>query len=136
MEKMYLMGLDIHNFGIIVLIGVISFNFMLLALSKSIRIYARRMRVVMPISSTLIAIIIFTGTIMMAAKHLSFTLDNIAMIVVSFALIYIELKRYLSLKHADLSKNNAFGIYREKAYRLLAIEMVLMLAMSSYMIAI
>lgn len=133
MEKMYILGLEIHNFGIIVLIGVISFNFMLLALANQLRSYARRMRIVMPISSTLIAIIIFTGIVMMAAKHLLFNFENIAMIAIGIAMIYLETKRYLLLKHLDIKKPDAFISYKQKGYKLLMFEMVLMLGMSSYM---
>ncbi len=81
MEALYTMGLEIHTVGVVVLMGVVMFNIAMLAFSKQIVMYAKRMRIVMPISSSLIALVLFTGSIMMAAKHLEFTLANIAMIV-------------------------------------------------------
>jgi len=89
MEAMYTMGLEIHTVGVIVLMGVVMFNIMMLALSKQVIRYAKRMRIVMPISASLIALILLTGMIMMAAKHLHFTLANDAMIIVGIVMIVL-----------------------------------------------
>ena len=68
MEAMYKTGLNIHYFGVIVLMGVVVFNIMMLALSHHVVRYAKRMRIVMPISGSFIALILFTGAVMMAAE--------------------------------------------------------------------
>ena len=86
MDAMYTMGLNIHYFGVIVLMGVVVFNIMMLALSHHIVRYAKRMRIVMPISGSLIALILFTGAVMMAAKHLHFTFANSAMIAIAIVM--------------------------------------------------
>ena len=93
MEAMYKTGLNIHYFGVIVLMGVVVFNIVMLSLSHHIIRYAKRMRIVMPISGSLIALILFTGAVMMAAKHLEFTFANIAMIVIAIVMIILEAKR-------------------------------------------
>ncbi|MGD9970719.1 MAG: hypothetical protein AB7S65_09710 [Sulfuricurvum sp.] len=136
MEEMYKMGLDIHTIGVVVLMGVVLFNIVMLALSKQIVRYAKRMRIVMPISATLIALILFTGSIMMAAKHLSFTVENVLMIVIAVVMIVLEAKRYKTLKRrTDISLEGAFDTYKSKAFRFLGIEMTLLALMTGWMMA-
>jgi len=135
MEAMYTMGLEIHTVGVIVLMGVVMFNIMMLALSKQVIRYAKRMRIVMPISASLIALILLTGMIMMAAKHLHFTLANDAMIVVGIVMIILEAKRYKTLKRrTDITQEGAFALYKRTAFRYLGIEMVLLLGITLWMI--
>ncbi len=134
MEAMYKMGLEIHYFGVMVLMGVVMFNIVMLALSKQVIRYSKRMRIVMPISASLIALILFTGSIMMAAKHLHFTFANLAMIVVGIVMIILEAKRYKTLKRrTDITDEGAFALYKRKAFRFLGIEAVLLLALSVWM---
>lgn len=134
MEAMYKTGLNIHYFGVIVLMGVVVFNIMMLALSHHVVRYAKRMRIVMPISGSFIALILFTGALMMAAKHLSFTLANIAMIVIAIVMIILEAKRYKTLKRkTDITQEGAFDEYKKKAFRFLGIEMSLLLVMTIWM---
>jgi hypothetical protein len=134
MEAMYTMGLEIHTVGVIVLMGVVMFNIMMLALSNQVIRYAKRMRIVMPISSSLIALILLTGMIMMAAKHLHFTLANDAMIVVGIVMIILEAKRYKTLKRrTDITQEGAFALYKRKAFRYLGIEMVLLISVTLWM---
>jgi hypothetical protein len=134
MEAMYKTGLNIHYFGVIVLMGVVVFNIVMLSLSHHIIRYAKRMRIVMPISGSLIALILFTGAVMMAAKHLEFTLANIAMIVIAIVMIILEAKRYKTLKRrTDITQEGAFSEYKQKAFRFLGIEMALLVSMSVWM---
>lgn len=134
MEAMYIMGLEIHTFGVIVLMGVVMFNIVMLALSHHLIRYAKRMRIIMPISASLIALILLTGSIMMAAKHLHFTLANDAMIIIGIVMIVLEAKRYKTLKRrTDITQEGAFSLYKQKAFRLLGIEAVLLVVMSVWM---
>ncbi|MDD5159761.1 MAG: hypothetical protein PHI47_06905 [Sulfuricurvum sp.] len=136
MEAMYKMGIEIHYVGVIMLMGVVGFNIVMLALSKHIIRYSKRMRVVMPISGSLIAMLILTGAIMMAAKHLHFTLPNIAMIIVGIVMIILEAKRYKTLKRrTDITQEGAFAEYKKKAFRFLGIEMAMLVLISVWMLA-
>lgn len=136
MEAMYTMGLEIHYVGVIVLMGVVLFNIVMLSLSNHVVRYAKRMRIVMPISASLIALILLTGSIMMAAKHLHFTVANIAMIIVAIVMIVLEAKRYKTLKRrTDITQEGAFELYKRKAFRFLGIEAALLLAISVWMMA-
>lgn len=135
MEEMYQTGLQIHDAALIVLGGVVIFNLAMLMMSQHVVRYARRMRIVMPISATLITAIIFTGTVMMAAKHLSFTIANGAMIIASVAMIVFEAKRYSILKRkTDIHSEDGFMGYKKKAYRLLGGEMAMILIMTLWMV--
>lgn len=136
MEALYTIGLEIHTVGVLVLMGVVMFNILMLSLSKNIILYAKRMRIVMPISGSLIALILFTGAIMMAAKHLHFTFPNLIMIVAGIVMIILEAKRYKTLKRrTDISQENAFEGYKSKAFRFLGIEFGMMLIISVWMMA-
>lgn len=91
----------------------------------------------MPISGSLIALILFTGAVMMAAKHLEFTFANIAMIVIAIVMIILEAKRYKNLKRrTDITQEGAFGEYKQKAFRFLGIEMALLVSMSVWMMVL
>ncbi|MDD3768978.1 hypothetical protein E0765_11925 [Sulfuricurvum sp. IAE1] len=137
MEAMYAAGLNIHYFGVIVLMGVVLFNIVMLALSQQVVRYAKRMRIVMPISASLIALILFTGAVMMAAKQLAFNASNVAMIAVAVVMIVLEAKRYKTLKRrTDISKEGAFEGYKAKAFRFLGIEMALLGLMTGWMVAL
>lgn len=134
MEAMYTTGLNIHYFGVIVLMGVVVFNIVMLSLSHHIIRYSKRMRIVMPISGSLIALILFTGAVMMAAKHLQFTFSNTAMLVIAVVMIILEAKRYKTLKRrTDISREGAFGEYKKKAFLFLGIEMGLLIMMNIWM---
>ncbi|RUM62144.1 MAG: hypothetical protein DSZ03_07355 [Sulfurimonas sp.] len=135
MEEMYAMSIGIHNGGVLLLIGIIVINWVHLLRASNIRNYARQMRIMMPISSSLIFLILFTGAVMMAAKHLSFTLENVVMILFAVLLIVLEAKRYGSLKHINLKAQNAFVDYKRRAYRIFGVELAMNVVMSVWMLA-
>ncbi|HQS66807.1 MAG TPA: hypothetical protein PLM93_06455 [Sulfuricurvum sp.] len=135
MEALYTTGLEIHFVGVVVLLAVVMFNIIMLALSHQIIRYAKRLRIVIPISWGLITITIFTGIVMMAAKHLTFSLANIAMIILSIIFIILEIKRYKILKYeTDIRQKGALTEYKRKAFRYLGIEMLLLIVMSIWMV--
>lgn len=137
MEEMYVMGREIHYFGVVVLMGMVVFNIAMLGLSNQIVDYARRMRIAMPISATMITLVLFTGAVMMAAKHLAFTLPNVAMIVIGIVMIALEVQRYTTLKRrTDVRDPNALSLYKAKAFPMLGVQAVLLLAMTGWMMVL
>jgi hypothetical protein len=134
MNEMYNLSIDIHDFGVFAFMALVLVNIVLLLSAREIRAYAKRMRILMPISASLIAVIIFTGTVMMAAKHLGFTIENIIMIIFSIVMIVLEAKRYKTLKRLNLAEENAFANYKVKAMKLMGIALLGTAAISAWML--
>jgi len=134
MNEMYSMGLVIHSFGAVFLLGVVFLNIVALMLVKNVDRYKRSMSILyMPLSSMAIGGAIFTGSIMMAAKHLDFSIENIMMILISVILIVLEVKRAKGLKYLNLKEQNAFNIYKKYALNLMYIEFALIVLISMWM---
>jgi Ca2+/Na+ antiporter len=128
------MGLSIHSIATGVLLGVVLMNIVLLMKIKDLVKYKRNMSLMlMPLSSMVLGAVIFTGIVMMAAKHLEFSVANIVMILLSFALIYLEIKRVKLLKYINVKKERALEAYKSFALRILYIEFVLIGLISLWM---
>ncbi len=134
MEEMYSMSIGIHDVGVLLLVGIIVMNMVHVKSAKELNKYAKQMRIMMPFSSSMIFLILFTGMVMMAAKHLSFTIENIVMIVFSIAMIVFEAKRYGSLKHINFRAEGAFETYKGVAIKILFIELAMNVLMSAWML--
>lgn len=134
MDQMYAMGVTIHSFGIVMLLVAMITNLIVLRQAQDSKKYKRvRSLVLLPLNSMLVAAAIFTGTIMMAAKHLDFTLENILMIIVSIVLIVKEVRRSKALKHVDDDEFLDFIVYKQFAYKLIYFELFIILAISAWM---
>ncbi len=134
MEEMYTMTIGVHAFVVWALIGVTGLNIVQLLMAENIYQYANKTRVWMPIGATLIAAVLFTGTIMMAAKHLDFTVENIVMIVFGIVMIVLEVKRYKILKRTDPRKEDAMASYKRIALRILGAEMIWTAGITAWMV--
>lgn len=134
MNEMYDMSIVTHNMGVMGILAVILVNLVMLLGAQDIRRYAKRVRIFMPMSATMIAVILFTGVVMMAAKHLDFSIENILMIILGVALIFLELTRYKKLKHLDISKEDALTTYKALGLKILYIEFFVTLAISGWML--
>jgi len=131
---MYSMGLSLHSVGTVAVLVAIFVNLFLLISYQDLKKYKRLNSIVVwPLTFTLLATVIFTGIIMMAAKHLDFTLANIAMIIVSVILIVLEAKRIKSLKYLSETKEHAFPAYKPIARTILQIEFILVLLLGIWM---
>ena len=134
MNEMYSMGLSIHSFGAVVLLGVILLNVFFLHGAKDLQKYRRIMSIfLMPLSSTSIGVALFSGTIMMAAKHLDFTIENIIMIIISVVLIVLEAKRSKTLKYLNSKAEDSLKIYKSYGMKLLYGEIGLVIFISVWM---
>jgi len=134
MNEMYIMGLSIHSIGAVALLSVIFLNVLILFRIKDIHYYRRMMSIfLMPLTSMVLGGMLFTGVIMMAAKHLDFTVPNIAMIIISIILIILEVKRSKTLKYLNSKKENAFKIYKPFGLKLLYIEFIIVTLISLWM---
>ncbi|QSZ42766.1 hypothetical protein GJV85_11790 [Sulfurimonas aquatica] len=131
---MYSLGLSLHSVGAIAVLAVIFLNLFLLISTNELKKYKRLMSIfLIPLTLTLFGILVFTGIIMMAAKHLDFTLENIVMIIISLIYMVLEFKRIKSLQHMNETKERAFDAYRPFARRILQVEFILTLLISLWM---
>lgn len=131
---MYNMGLSIHSVDTAILLGVMLLNFVVLKKSTSLQKYKRVNSIfLLPLTATILGLAFFTGTIMMAAKHLDFTLANIVMIIISLVLILLEVKRNKALKYINASKERAMEAYQGFGVKILVMELVITLLMSLWM---
>jgi hypothetical protein len=134
MNEMYKMSVDIHLMGVVAMAVVIIGNILHVKMANDIHFFAKKMRQIMPIMSSLLFLILFTGVVMMAAKHLDFSIENIVMIIFNIVMIILEAKRYASLKHCNIKEENVFDKYKVKALKILTIELVGTLMISAWML--
>jgi len=133
MNEMYDMSIVTHNFGVIGVLGVILVNVLMLLRAKDVIKYKKFMMLFMPVASTMIATIVFTGIIMMAAKHLDFTIENIVMIIFATVFIALEFKKSYNLKYLNRKEEGAFSKYKSYAMNILLIETAMVLSISAWM---
>ena len=133
MNEMYTMSIDIHLYGVIAMMMIILANAYRLKMADNPHLYARKVRIWAPVGSSVILFIFFTGVVMMAAKHLEFTIENIIMILFNIVLIVLERKRFATLRFLKIKEANAFEEYRAKAFKILLIEFVFILLLTLWM---
>ncbi len=130
---MYDMSIITHSWGVMLVLGAIAVNILMLLGIKNPAKYARAVLLFTPIAATAIGMVIFTGVIMMAAKHLDFTIENIAMILFAMILIYLELKRSLGLKNLNKKESCTFEAYKSYALKIYFLEILVTLSISFWM---
>ncbi|MFT5661349.1 MAG: putative membrane protein [Sulfurimonas sp.] len=134
MNQMYDMSIVTHYYSVIGILVVILINTVMLRRAVNIKDYQRQMSLFTPIGSMAIGGILFTGIVMMAAKHLDFSVENIIMIVFSLVIIYLEVKRAKGLKYLNPNVKNALDNFKKYASYLLFGEVVLTLSISLWML--
>jgi hypothetical protein len=134
MNEMYSMGLDLHSIGAGAILAIIFLNLFILMSYKELKKYKRVSSIVLqPLTFATLGLIIFTGVIMMAAKHLDFTFANIVMIIISLIYIALEVKRVKSLRYLSEKKEHAFNAYKPLARTILQVEFVMVLLIALWM---
>ena len=131
MNEMYEMSIVTHYYSVIGILMVIGMNFFMLYRASNIPSYQRQMSLFTPLGSLALGAVIFTGTIMMAAKHLDFTIENIVMILFALFMIVCEVKRVKTLKYL----RSGLEQYKKYATNILLLEAFLTLGISAWMLA-
>ena len=129
MNEMYDMSIIAHYYGVIGILGVVFLNVIMLRNARDVFKYQRLMSIFTPLGSMALGAIIFTGIIMMAAKHLEFSVENILMILFSLIIILLEVKRIKTLKYLQTD----FLVYKKMAYKVLVLEVLVTLSISIWM---
>lgn len=132
MNYMYSFGINIHNSSIIALLVMIAINAILLFRAKDLFAFRKQMAYMTPLTAVFLAFVLFTGTVMMLTKNLHFSIANIVMVLVGILLIALEVKRIKPLKYLK-NLPHAIPLYRSFAKKILAIEFLMILALSLWM---
>ena len=133
MNEMYVMSLLIHEAGVLLLVLIFAGSLWQLNRADDLMGYLRKMRIQSPLIMMSMFAPIFTGMVMMAAKHLDFSIANIVMIVLSVVLIVFEMKRSKPLKYASIAEEGAFEKYKKDASMILVSEIALIIMISIWM---
>lgn len=133
MNEMYEMSLSIHEAGILLLVMIFAGSLWQVNHVDDLMVYLKKMRVQSPLIMMAMFAPIFTGMVMMAAKHLNFSVANIVMIILSIVLIVFELRRNRPLKYASIAEEGAFEKYKKDATQILVSEIALIILISIWM---
>jgi len=134
MNEMYNMGLSLHSWSAVAVLVMIFINLYVLISAKELAKYKRvNSLYLLPLEITVLGTLLFTGIVMMAAKHLHFSVENIVMIILGVALIVLEAKRLKSLKYLSTKKEHALEVYKPFSRTILQVEFGLVLLMSLWM---
>jgi len=132
MNEMYNMSIVTHGTFVIWLLAMILINYTVLSVANDLKLYRRKRSLFyIPLDFVGFGGVVFTGVIMMAAKHLDFTIQNIAMIIVATIFIVIDIKRSKEFKY--VRDENDFNIYKTFAKKVLIVEFVMVLLISLWM---
>ena len=133
MNEMYNMSLSIHWVSVFLLLAIFAASLWQLERANDVMVYLKKMRIQSPLIMMAMFAPIFTGMVMMAAKHLAFTIPNIVMILLSIILIYFEIKRSKPLKFATIIEEGVFEKYKKDAKMILVGEIALIVLISIWM---
>lgn len=132
MNEMYAMSQSIHIYSVI---GLILTLLVMMAMHKvkgNFSKFVKKIKIMMIIHLSVLGFVVMTGTVMMAAKHLSMTPANLLMIVSAFIIITLEIKR-----NKALAKVIKFGLMDEDVYKKLgfkyqSIELFVLLGVGAF----
>ncbi len=134
MNEMYNMGLSLHSWSAVAVLVMIFINLYILMSAKELAKYKRvNSLYLLPLEITVLGTLLFTGIVMMAAKHLHFSVENIVMIILGVVLIVLEAKRLKALKYLSTKKEHALEVYKPFSRTILQVEFGLVLLMSLWM---
>ncbi|WP_297482706.1 hypothetical protein [Sulfurimonas sp.] len=134
MNEMYNMGLSLHSWSAVAVLVMIFINLYILISAKELAKYKRvNSLYLVPLQITVLGTLLFTGIVMMAAKHLHFSIENIVMIILGVVLIVLEAKRLKALKYLSTKKEHALEVYKPFSRTILQVEFGLVLLMSLWM---
>lgn len=138
MDAMYALGLSIHSFATLAFLGIILLNLIVLYNIEDDNRYKRLNSIFLaPLTFVLYSFVVFAGVIMMAAKHLDFTVQNSAMVLLSLVVLYFEIKRTKALRFVvdqDAEVEEIiFSEYKSVFFKVLTIEFTGVLLISLWM---
>lgn len=132
MNEMYNMGIVTHGTFVFWMLAMILVNYVVILVSYDLKIYRRKRGIFyVPLDFVGLSGVIFTGVVMMASKHLDFTLENIAMIAASLLFIILEVKRAKEFKFVNSTQK--FMSYKLVVKKILLVEFAVTFFISIWM---
>jgi len=132
MNEMYNMGIVTHGTFVFWMLAMILVNYVVILVSDDLKIYRRKRGIFyVPLDFVGLSGVIFTGVVMMASKHLDFTLENIAMIAASLLFIILEVKRAKEFKFVNSTQK--FMSYKLVVKKILLVEFAVTFFISIWM---
>lgn len=132
MNEMYNMGIVTHGTFVFWMLAMILVNYVVILVSDDLKIYRRKRGIFyVPLDFVGLGGIIFTGIVMMASKHLAFSIENIAMIVASLLFIILEVKRAKEFKFVNSTQK--FMSYKLVVKKILLVEFAVTFFISIWM---
>ena len=130
MNYMYHFGIMAHYYSALGILVVILFNMYKIQRATNLQKLRRFMTIFTPMGSVMLGSVVFTGVIMMAAKHLEFTWQNNLMIAIALVFIVLEVKR---AKRLRFLMQKELDSYKQFAFVLLSIEAAMVVVVSTVM---
>ncbi len=132
MNEMYEMSQAIHIYSVIglllILLTMIAFH----KVKGDFQKFIKTIKVLMIFHLSLLGFVVLTGTVMMAAKHLSLTPANLLMIIAFFLISALEIKRNKALAKVIKFKQMDETVYKRLGFKYLMIEFVFLLAVGAF----
>ncbi len=132
MNEMYEMSQSIHIYSVVGLIVVLMFMIALHKVKGDFEKFVKNIKILMIFHLSLLGFVVLTGTIMMAAKHLSMTPANLLMIVSVFIVLTLEIKRNKSLSKVIKFKLMKEDVYKRLGFKYQSAELFLLLGVSAF----
>lgn len=132
MNEMYEMSQSIHIYSVIGLIVILLFMIAMHKVKGNFEKFVKSIKVLMIFHLSLLGFVVLTGTVMMAAKHLSMTPANLLMVVSVFIILALEIKRNRALAKVIKYKLMEEDVYKRLGFKYQVIELFLLLAVSAF----
>ncbi len=132
MNEMYELSQSIHIYSVIGLVSVVLVMMGFHKVKGDFQKFVKIIKMLMTLHLSLFGFVVLTGAVMMAAKHLSFTPANLLMIVSSFIILALEIKRNKALAKVIRFKMLDEKSYKRLGFRYQAIEFFLLLGVGAF----
>lgn len=132
MNEMYEMSQSIHIYSVIGLIAILLLMIALHKVKGDFEKFVKNIKVLMIFHLSLLGFVVLTGTVMMAAKHLSMTPANLLMIVSVFIILTLEIKRNKALSKVIKFQLMEEDVYKRLGFRYQVMELFLLLGVSAF----
>ena len=128
MQELYTTALALHKF-FVVFFGILLLIYLFLSRhGNGENAYIKRIRLFLPFFYTILACLIFTGSVILPILEFKFNYKIIFMIVAVIAIIALSAIGYKRLKIAYFSKN--FIVYKKQISKMIIVNLILILIVS------